>query len=164
MFSRRIQCGIVQVSVPTKNRCFLRFSLFFVSTKIQAPLPFPHAGTRRPIRFLPPPSLLLPTPIAASSSALAASPIPPATSPPASPNRRPLPRLSSLPPAPSRPATSMVSSFSPQSSPTLGFSGPAAGRGFGTPRCACSGPRSGRVRLEVGFVPVTGGIVEAGTG
>nr|TKW40249.1 hypothetical protein SEVIR_1G233700v2 [Setaria viridis] len=80
MFLRSIQRGIIQVSKFQQKPLCSSFPFLIITSQNKAPLPFPHAGTRKPIRLLPP-----------------------------YPNRRLLPRLSPLPPAPARPpATSMA--------------------------------------------------------
>ena len=151
MFLRRIQCGIqTSTQAPTKTVVFF-FSLLFFRAQTgdrQVPLPFPHAETRRDLFDTPNRRRLL------DSSPLRSAPLPP----------RPRCRLrqiaasptlaapaGSIPPASRRrlrvaPLPSMVS-FSAQSSSTLGFSGRAGGRGFGTPRprCACSSLSGGRL-------------------
>ena len=83
MFLRRIQCGIqTSTQAPTKTVVFF-FSLLFFRAQTgdrQVPLPFPHAETRRDLFDTPNRRRLL------DSSPLRSPP--PATSLPASPNRR----------------------------------------------------------------------------
>ena len=149
MFLRRIQCGIqTSTQAPTKTVVFFFSLLFFRAQTGTNRSHYPFPTQKRAETFSIPP-------IAAASSTLRRSaPLPP----------RPRCRLrqiaasptlaapaGSIPPASRRrlrvaPLPSMVS-FSAQSSSTLGFSGRAAGRGFGTPRprCACSSLSGGRL-------------------
>ena len=150
MFLRRIQCGIqTSIQAPTKTVVFFFSLLFFLEQKqVTDRSHYPFPTQKRAETYSIPP-------IAAASSTLRrSSPLPP----------RPRCRLrqiaasptlaapaGSIPPASRRrlrvaPLPSMVS-FSAQSSSTLGFSGRAAGRGFGTPRprCACSSLSGGRL-------------------
>lgn len=127
MFLRSIQRGIIQVSKFQQKPLCSSFPFLIITSQNRPHFPFP---TQERANLF---DSYLPTPIAASSSALAASPIPPATSPPASPNRRLLPRLSPASPSSLPPARDLHGELPCTILSSSGILGTSRGAGFWYP-------------------------------